>query len=168
MPVVIAWLVIITIIVCSVYYGIEMFNTPTRELRRNFRKLRRSILRRIERAQRSDARALLADCQEHLEAMCAVQHEHELIGQLVDTTEKLSKVKAVEARQRLNAFRTTLSIRLAETFAAMSRLSVAAELDLDDPIAALRDFSKQLEAQRHALVLVEETQVPELKLVEGA
>lgn len=166
MPVVIAWLFVIALFGCLAWAWWDMFNTPTRGLRRDFRKLRRSILRRIGPDQRHDAKLLLADCQRHIEAMCSVQHEHEIIGRLVDTTEQLSKVKAVEARQRINAFRTAMSVRLAETFAAMSRLSVAAELDLDDPVAALRDFSKQLEAERHTLA--NSPDVPlELWVIEG-
>ncbi len=151
MAVAFAWFFVLVVVGVSIYYGGEMYFTPTRKLRRDFRRLRRSILRRLDRAERRDVRTLLDDCYAHLDAMCRAQWEHETIAEMIQTTEGLSGVKAVEARQRVNAFRATLATRLAETFAVMSRLSMAADLDMADPVQALRDFSSSLERQRHEL-----------------
>lgn len=125
---------------------------PERKLLREFRKLRRMIVRDMKGEQRTRARKMLEDCEAYLDNLVQARQQQELLLGMAGTAKELTGRSVVsETEFAIDRFNQRISEDLNRFFASLARISAAANLHRDRAIDELAEFTEDLELQRDAL-----------------
>ena len=128
-------------------------NKPERRLLRDFRHLRRLILKGMKGAQKKQAKALLEDCENYLLSLVNVREQQALLESMTGTASELTgRTVGAETNAAVEAFNARIAEDLGEFFSNLARVSTAANLHKERALVELAEFTNDLEAQRDALV----------------
>jgi hypothetical protein len=141
--------VILAVVGTSGYYIWQFWNTPQRQLLRQFDKLRGLILSDVEEDRYREVENLLTKCEAHLRSLLKTHEKLEALSEMSDTAQQ---IQPGTLDIELETFEDQLDQDLEHFFDELTRISTHADLSRESTLAELKEFTREIETRRSAFL----------------